>query len=154
MYRVVGKTEFGLFYGPWGRDLENKNDVVASLNTKLGAGTYWIEVDYDRGVNFLQDKLPLCGGLTYSEFVRRAYVEEGRNCSEIAKYFSVTKSAVKSHLEKMGIPRRPRGGRNYWKVTDNMRQEIRTIRRTDKHYAEKFGLHPATVFKIRKDGGK
>lgn len=111
-------------------------------------------MNYDKGVNNLKDKLPLCGGLTYSEFVRRAYVYDGKSCTEIGSIFGVTKSAIKSHLKKMGIPRRSKGGRNYWKVTDEMRQEIRTVRQTDKFYAEKFGLHRATVFKIRKDGGK
>ena len=77
-------------------------------------------------------------------------IVQNKSQKEIADHFGVRKFAIKYHLNKMGAQMRPRGGRNYWKITDEMKNEIISIPKTDKHYSEKFGLHPSTVFKIRK----
>jgi len=105
---------------------------------------------FDKRVNFLVEKLTISNYPTYSEHVYREYTENGKNCTQIADHFGVRKFAIKYQLNKMGAQMRPRGGRNYWKITDEMRNEIISIPKTDKHYSEKFGLHPSTVFRIRK----
>jgi len=106
---------------------------------------------FDYMVNNITAKLERSPYDTYSEDVHRCYIIQKMCSAEIARKYDVTKNAILAHLRKMGVPRKSSGGRNYWKVTDEIRNTILQQPHTDAFYAKHFGLHKATVYKIRHD---